>query len=75
MNKILKLYFQILNPKIFIDMCSVNLNKFIELNKVNLNFDYFKIPSIADLIKNQILKQDAWSQLKLLKVKLNEFQS
>ena len=74
MNKILKLYFTILNPKTFINMCSDDLNNFIELDKFNLNFDYFKIPSVSSVIKNPILKQDAWAQLKLLKVKLNELQ-
>ena len=72
-NKILKLYFTTLNPKIFIDMCSDNLNNYIEIDKLNLNFDYFKIPSVSHIIKNKSLKRDAWSQLKLLKVKLNEF--
>ena len=72
-NEILKLYFSILKPKIFIDMCSSELNKFFETNKLNLNFDYFNIPSLSDIIKNQNLKRHAWEKLKLLKVKLNEF--
>ena len=71
-NEFLKLYFMILKPKTFIDMRSDNLNKSFEINKLNLNFDYFKIPSVSQIIKNQNLKRDAWSQLKLLKVKLNE---
>ena len=72
-NEILKLYFTILHPKIFVDMCSEDLNKFFEINKLNLNFDYFKIPSVSNIMKNQSLKREAWKQLKLLKVKLNEF--
>ena len=72
-NEILKLYFTILHPKIFVNMCSEALEKFFEINKLNLNFDYFKIPSVSNIMKNQSLKRDAWKQLKLLKVKLNEF--
>ena len=72
-NEILKLYFTILNPKTFIDMCSDNLNKFLKVHKFNLNCDYFKIPSVSNIVKNQSLKRIAWTQLKLLKVKLNEF--
>ena len=72
-NEILKLYFITLEPKIFIDMCSDNLNKFFLADELNLNFKSFKIPSISNIIKDQSLKRDAWSQLKLLKVKLNEF--
>ena len=73
LNEILKLYFTILNPKTVIDMFSEDINKIIEINNLNLNFDYFKIPSVSNIIKNQSLKRDAWSQLKLLKVRLNEF--
>ena len=51
----------------------VYLNKLFELEKLNLNFNYFKIPSVSSIIKNPSLKRDAWSQLKLLQVKLNEF--
>ena len=54
-------------------MCSEDLEKFFEINKLNLNFDYFKIPSVSNIMKNQSLKREAWKQLKLLKVKLNEF--
>ena len=54
-------------------MCSDDLNKFFEVNKLNLNFDYFKIPSVSNIMKNQSLKREAWVQLKLLKAKLNEF--
>ena len=72
-NEILKLYFTILHPKIFVNMCSKDLEKFFEINKLNLNFDYFKIPSVSNIMKNQSLKREAWKQLKLLKVKLNEF--
>ena len=72
-KEILKFYFTILNPKIFIDMSSDDLNKFFALTKHNLNFNYFKIPSVSSIIKNQSLKRDAWTQLKLLKAKLNEF--
>ena len=72
-NEILELYFKILNPKIFVNMCSKDLEKFFEINKLNLNFDYFKIPSVSNIMKNQSLKREAWKQLKLLKVKLNEF--
>ena len=53
--------------------CSENLGKFFEVNKLNLNCDYFKIPAVSNIIKNQSLKRDAWTQLKLLKVKLDEF--
>ena len=70
-NEILKLYFTILHPKIFVNMCSEDLEKFFEINKLNLNFDYFKIPSVSNIMKNQSLKREAWKQLKLLKVKLN----
>ncbi len=72
-KKILTQYFIILDPKIFINMCSNDLNKFFVLDKLNLNFEYFRIPSVSQIIKNQSLKREAWSQLKLLKVKLNEF--
>ena len=72
-NEILEQYFTILNPRIFIDMCSVDLVKFYKVNKLNLNFDYFKIPSVSNIMKNQSLKREAWVQLKLLKAKLNEF--
>ena len=71
-NEILKLYFKILAPKIIINMCSDVSKKYFEVNKFNLNFDYIKIPAVSDIVKNQGLKRDAWSQLKLLKVKLNE---
>ena len=72
-NEILELYFTILNPRIFIDMCSLDFEKFFKVNKLNLNFDYFKIPSVSNIMKNQSLKREAWVQLKLLKAKLNEF--
>ena len=72
-NEILELYFTILNPKIFIDMCSDDLNKFFNVDNLNLNFDYIKIPAVSNLIKNQNLKREAWVQLKLLKAKLDEF--
>ena len=72
-DEILELYFIILNPRIFIDMCSKDLSTFFEVNKLNLNFDYFKIPSVSNIMKNQSLKREAWVQLKLLKAKLNEF--
>ena len=70
-NKILKLYFTVLKPKIFIDMCSDHLHKSLKIHEINLDFDYFKIPSVSHIIKNHNLKREAWSQLKLLKVKLN----
>ena len=35
-DKILELYFTILNPRIFIDMCSIDLGKFFKFNKLNL---------------------------------------
>jgi len=72
-DEILEQYFTILNPRIFIDMCSIDLLKFFKVNKLNLNFDYFKIPSVSNIMKNQSLKREAWVQLKLLKAKLNEF--
>ena len=72
-NEILELYFTILNPKIFIDMCSDDLNKFFNVDNLNLNFEYIKIPSVSNIMKNQSLKREAWVQLKLLKGKLNEF--
>ena len=72
-NEILERYFTILNPRIFIDMCSDDLGKFFEVNKLNLNIDYFKIPSVSNIMKNQSLKREAWFQLKLLKAKLDEF--
>ena len=72
-NEILELYFIILNPRIFIDMCSLDFGKFFKVYKLNLNFDYFKIPSVSNIMKNQSLKREAWVQLKLLKAKLNEF--
>ena len=72
-KEILKLYFTISKPKIFIDMCSEDLINFFELDKLNLKFDNFKIPSVSNIIKKQSLKRDAWLQLKLLKVRLNEF--
>ena len=72
-NEILELYFTVLNPKIFIDMCSDDLNKFFNVDNLNLNFDYIRISSVSNIIKNQSLKREAWVQLKLLKAKLNEF--
>ena len=72
-NEILELYFSILNPKIFIDMCSDDLNKFFNVDNLNLNFDYIRIPSVSNIMKNQSLKREAWVQLKLLKAKLNEY--
>ena len=72
-DEILELYFTILNPRIFIDMCSLYFEKFFKVNKLNLNFDYFKIPSVSNIMKNQSLKREAWNQLKLLKAKLDEF--
>ena len=71
--EILKLYFTISNPRIFIDMCSIDLGKFFKVSKLNLNFDYFKIPSVSNIMKNQSLKREAWVELKLLKAKLDEF--
>ena len=71
-DEILELYFTILNPTIFIDMCSVDLGKFFKINKLNSNLDYFKIPSVSNIMKNQSLKREAWVQLKLLKAKLDE---
>ena len=73
-HEILELYFTILNPMTFIDMCSVDLGKFFKVNKLNLNFDYFKIPSVSNIMKNQSLKRKAWVELKLLKAKLDEFE-
>ena len=72
-KEILKLYFEILNPKIFIDMYSDDLSKIFKIEDFDSNFDYIKIPSVSNINKNQSLKRDAWSQLKLLKVKINEF--
>ncbi len=72
-DEILELYFTILNPRIFIDMCSIDLGKFFKVNKLNLNLDYFKIPSVSNLMKNPSLKREAWAELKLLKAKLDEF--
>ena len=72
-DKILELYFTISNPRIFIDMCSIDLGKFFKVSKLNLNFDYFKIPSVSNIMKNQSLKREAWVELKLLKAKLDEF--
>ena len=72
-NEILIMYFSILNPKIFINMCSEDLDRFCEVNKLNLNFHYFKIPSVSNIMKNQSLKREAWAELKLLKAKLDEF--
>ena len=73
LDEILELYFTVLNPRIFIDMCSVDLEKLFKVNKLNLNFDYFKIPSVSNILKNQSLKRKAWVELKLLKAKLDEF--
>ena len=72
-NEILELYFTILNPHIFINMYSDDINKLFDLDNLNLNFDYIRIPSVSNIMKNQSLKREAWVQLKLLKAKLNEF--
>ena len=72
-NEILELYFTILNPKIFIDMYSDDINKLFDVDNLNLNFDYIKIPSVSNIMKNQSLKREACNQLKLLKAKLDEF--
>ena len=53
-------------------MCSDVSKKYFEVNNFSLNLDNFKIPAVSDIIKNQNLKREAWSQLKLLKEKLNE---
>ena len=71
--EILELYFTILNPNIVIDMYSDDLNKFFDVDNFNLNFDYIKIPSVSNIMKNQSLKREAWIQLKSLKAKLDEF--
>jgi hypothetical protein len=72
-NEILELYFTILNPHIFINMYSDDINKLFDLDNLNLNFDHIKIPSVSNIMKNQSLKREAWNQLKLLKAKLDEF--
>ena len=72
-KEILNLYFEILKPKIFIDMYSDDLSKIFKIENLNSNFHYIKIPSVSNIIKNQSLKRDAWSKLKLLKVKISEF--
>ena len=72
-KEILELYFTIINPKIFIDMYSDDLNKLLNVDNLNLNFDYIKIPPVSNILKNQSLKRKAWIQLKLLKAKLDEF--
>ena len=71
--EVLELYFTILNPRIFIDMCFADLHILLKVDKLNLNFDYFKIPSVSSITKNQSLKREAWVKLKLLKAKLDEF--
>ena len=71
-GEILELYFSILKPRILIDMCSVDLGKLFKINKLNLIFDYFKIPSVSNIMKNPSLKREAWVELKLLKAKLDE---
>ena len=53
MNEILELYFTILNPKIFVDMYSDDLNKLFDIDTLNLNFDYIKIPAVSNIIKIQ----------------------
>ncbi len=72
-KEILELYFTIINPKIFIDMYSDDLNNLLDVDNLNLNFDYIKIPPVSNILKNQSLKRKAWIQLKLLKAKLDEF--
>ena len=72
-NEILELYFTILDPNIFIDMYSGGLNNFFDIDNYNLNFDYIKIPSVSNIMKNQGLKREAWVKLKSLKAKLDEF--
>ena len=54
-------------------MCFEDFDKSFEVSKLNLNFEYFKIPSISNIMKNQNLKREAWVQLKLLKAMLDEF--
>ena len=71
-GEILELYFSILKPRILIDMCSVDLGKLFKINKLNLIFDYFKIPSVSNIMKNPSLKREAWVELKLLKAKSDE---
>ena len=72
-DEILELYFIILNPRIFVDMCSLNLGMLLKVDKLNLNFDYFKIPSVSNITKNQSLKREAWIKLKSLQARLDEF--
>ena len=72
-DEILELYFIILNPRIFVDMCSLNLGMLLKVDKLNLNFDYFKIPSVSNITKNQSLKREAWVKLKSLQARLDEF--
>ena len=71
--EILELYLKFLNPRVFIDMRSEDLGKIFEVNKLNFNLDYFKIPSVSNIMRNQSLKREAWVNLKLLKAKLDEF--
>ena len=71
-NSILELYFTILKPNIFIDITSKNLKNIFNIFNFDLNITYFKIPSILQIIENQSLKREAWSQLKLIRAKLNE---
>ena len=54
-------------------MCFADLDILFKVDKLNLNFDYFKIPSVSNIMKNQSLKREAWVELKLLKAKLDEF--
>ena len=71
--EILELYFTILNPRIFINMCFADLHILFKVDKLNLNFDYFKIPSVSNIMKNQSLKREAWVKLKSLQARLDEF--
>ena len=62
-----------LNKEIDNEKIEQTLEKFFKINKLNSNLDYFKIPSVSNIMKNQSLKREAWVKLKLLKAKLNEF--
>ena len=66
-------WFLILLLCIFVRSSYSLADKNLKINKLNSNLDYFKIPSVSNIMKNQSLKREAWVKLKLLKAKLNEF--
>ena len=72
-KKIISSYFLKVKPKFFIDMSSDYFKKKIDLLNVFSNSNnFFRMPSPFEIYKNENLKRQAWTKLKLLKARLND---